>query len=377
VYANLPDAGAIMCSVARREQDLYETYGPRSVPRPGEPGHTPLMALEAQFRPLAEEIFARALALWEDPDVAGWLQAWLCEAGVYSYTECAGDPLTAADWASAPLHPDEFADVIGLPGVDAYVVADLYAQIALDYPDDLTIAAIAWQLADYVAAQTGRNPPSSKPRLVLVGKDEAARYIAIHHAALPYLNPRGLLYTIGVKVGPRLVAVGTVNTPSGAFKQLPAGCTIHGITDLTRVASDGTVKGASSMIAARAIDLLPVSGRDGHPGCLFVTYSLLSEKGTTYLALVDRGLRPTGLTKGGKPSGARKGAGEASLATVSKIRWQAGPAAAAPAWELLQLTSVPPDQITRVAGQFDQWAARQAKQAAARAAATARRGARG
>ena len=366
-----------METVARREQDLYETYGPRSVPRPGEPGYTAVMALEPQFRPLAEEIFERAMALWADPDVAGWLQAWLCEAGVYGYAECAGDRLTAADWAAAPLHPDEFADVIGLPGVDAYVVADLYAQIALDYSDDLTIAAIAWQLADLAASRAGGGQPSTKPRLVLVGKDEAARYIETHHAALPYLNPRGLLYTIGVKVGPRLVAVGTVNTPSGAFKQLPEGCTIHGIVDLTRIASDGTVKGASSMIAARAIDLLPASGRYGQRGCLFVTYSLLTEKGTTYLALVDRGLRPTGLLKGGKPSGARKGATEASLAQVPKIRWQAGPAAAAPNWELLRLTGVAPEQLARLENQFAQWSARQAKQAAARAAAPARRGVRG
>lgn len=363
--------------MARREYDLYETYGPQSVPRPGEPGYTPVMGLEAQYRPLAEEIFERAMALWADPDVAGWLQAWLCEVGVYSYAECAGDSLTAADWADAPLHPDEFADVLGLPGVDADAVADLYAQVALGYPDEFVIEFIAWQLADLAASQTGGGRPSTKPRLVLVGKDEAAQYIETHHAALPYLNPRGLLYTIGVKVGPRLVAVGTANTPSGAFKQLPAGCTVHGIVDLTRVASDGTVKGASSMIAARAIDLLPVSGRAGHLGCLFVTYSLLSEKGTTYLALVDRGLRPTGLVKGGKPSGARAGASAASLTQVAKLRWQAGPAAGAPAWELLQLTGVAPEQIARVAGQFAQWAARQAKQAAARAAATARRGAHG
>jgi len=342
---------------------LYEEYGPQSVPRPGEAGYTPLMALEAQYRPYAEEIFARAMTLWEDPDVAGWLQAWLCEEGVYSYAQC-GDRLTPEDWDSAPLRPGEIVDFLGLPDLDPGYAADIYAQVAADYLPEFVIEFIAWQLADIVALRADGKRPSTRPRLVLVDKNEAGRYIETHHAALPYLNPRGLLYTIGVKVGPRLVAVGTINTPSGAFKQLPEGCTVHGVIDLTRIASDGTVKGASSMIASRAIDLLPVSGRYGHPGCLFATYSLLSEKGTTYLALVDRGLRPVGIRKGGAPSGARVGAGAESLAVEDKIQWQAGSAARPPKWEVLLKVGVSPAQIENLARQFAAWEARAAKQAA-------------
>ena len=112
MYANTPCAGGIVGGVARREHDLYEEYGPRSVPRTGEPGYTPLMALERTYRPLAEDIFERAMAVWEDPDVAGWLQAWLkhCVGGycavvasgeseIFSLRDPANVPYITMEWS--------------------------------------------------------------------------------------------------------------------------------------------------------------------------------------------------------------------------------------------------------------------------------------
>ncbi len=114
------------------------------------------------------------------------------------------------------------------------------------------------------------------------------------------------------------------------------------------------------MLASRAIDLLPRSGRRGAPGCLFTTYSLRSESGMTYLALVDKGLRPTHLVSGHAPSGARKGSGPESLAEEEKIAWQAGPAAAPPDWSLLE-GLVKPELIASSRERFEQWQARMAK----------------
>ena len=72
----------------------------------------------------------------------------------------------------------------------------------------------------------------------------------------------------------------------------------------------------------------PFSGRRGVEGCRFVTYSLIGERASTYLALVSKGLRPVALRRGKAPSGAR--GSTASLSDVDKIVWEAGPAARQP-----------------------------------------------
>ena len=58
-------------------------------------------------------------------------------------------------------------------------------------------------------------PEPGKLRLVKVSQEEAAAFIEKHHSALPYLNPRGIMYALGVKRGERLVAVGTAGHPTG------------------------------------------------------------------------------------------------------------------------------------------------------------------
>jgi hypothetical protein len=185
-----------------------------------------------------------------------------------------------------------------------------------------------------------------------IDKEQACDFVARHHSLLPYCNPRGMMFAIGAfwrrdgedgHRGRELVAVATAGTPTGRWG--PGACPVDGILELTRIASiSGLTRqdrrgrtvpvNASSALASRLIDLLPTSGRRGSIGCHFVTYSVVGERATTYLALVAKGLRPVGLLRG-KPS---KGAyGE--IAMMDKIVWEAGPAARAPDWSVL-----PPDR---------------------------------
>lgn len=172
--------------------------------------------------------------------------------------------------------------------------------------------------------------PRAKLRLVSVSRKVAADFIRQHHSALPEINPRGLLFAVGVARGKRLVGVATCNTPTGRFDD-PSG-----IVELTRVASDGTVKGAASKLVARVLDVWSRAARSA-PRKL-VTYSLTSEDGTTYKALADKGLRPVVFVRGREPSGARSGGGheDAALARLDKIRWEAGPDAGPADWSLIE-----------------------------------------
>lgn len=195
-----------------------------------------------------------------------------------------------------------------------------------------------------------------KPRLVAVSKELARDFVLATHSQLPELRAQGFLYAVGVAVGSRLAAVATVNTPSGAFKNPDR------VVDLSRVASDGTVRGASSMLTARVIDLLPRTGRRGTLGTLLVTYSLLSEAGTTYLALADKGLRPTRYLPPHKASGSRRGAGaDTALRQEGKIVWEAGPDAAPPNWALLDRTQATKAQIAGARKSFEAWQQREAR----------------
>ena len=169
-------------------------------------------------------------------------------------------------------------------------------------------------------------------RISTIDKKTAADFIEKHHSALPYLNTRGLIFTIGLYKGDRLVAVATANTPTGRFdldKRVKSGeLDIGNILELTRIASDGTIPNASSILASRMIDLLEVSLRGAKDKeSLFVTYSLESEQGSTYRALSGKGLRPTRYSKGRKPSGSRREGGHKSLSEIDKLRWEAGSAA--------------------------------------------------
>lgn len=81
----------------------------------------------------------------------------------------------------------------------------------------------------------------------------------------------------------------------------------------------------------RNVDLLPRSGR-GVAGCRLITYQLTSEDGAIYRALVAKGLRPVTRSDHRQAGGARS---RVALAGA-KIRWEAGPAAGPPDWNLLQ-----------------------------------------
>jgi len=205
--------------------------------------------------------------------------------------------------------------------------------------EDLT--APMW-LVNAVAADAIEAHGTYKPRLVNVSKQEAVDYVNEHHSMLPKANVKGLMYAIGVQVGDRLVAVATVGTPTGrwdrAEKSRPEGHEVdrHNVLELTRIASDGSTLGAASMLCARCIRLLDRSkrGTSDRPA-LFVTYSFEGEKGTTYEALRDMGLRPVEKRMVDKPHGKRKGSTH-GRAQIAKIRWEAGRNALPARWDLIE-----------------------------------------
>jgi len=308
---------------------------------------------------LADTMITRALHLGEDPDFIVLYQEWEAGIGDDPGEELAeylmlpsrdklGEPLSpfardimldtvldlAAEaqeawWGTSSLEIDPRYEVRGekpreiiktprgpKPGVrpvsEGYGPMPLWAVVAL--------------LADSLT------PSDEDLRLVNVDRDTAKAFIARYHAKLPEW-PYRTMYAIGAKLGGRLVAVATAGHPTGRWADQ------QNVLELTRVASDGTMKNAASMLTARILDLLSASKR-GDPGqpARFVTYSLSSEEGSTYRALADKGLRPVvflASTKHLRPTGRRKT--QKSLAGVDKIRWEAGPGAGTADWDLLEL----------------------------------------
>jgi hypothetical protein len=111
------------------------------------------------------------------------------------------------------------------------------------------------------------------------------------------------------------------------------------VVEVSRVASDSSVYGSASALVSKAIELLPLSTRYGtkRPG-LLVTYSLLSELGTTYKALEDMGLRPVAFVPAKRSQAESSQRGKVSAkADVPKIRWEAGPEAGPADKTLLRL----------------------------------------
>ena len=190
----------------------------------------------------------------------------------------------------------------------------------------------------------GRFLAGIEDRLILVpiSKKDAFAYIKKHHSALPNANDKGLMMTLAVQdTDGNIGAVATVNTPTGRWDLADRGADFdyRNTIELTRVASDGSIKGASSMLTGRAIDLLPFLKRgDPNKQDLFVTYSLDSEEGSTYRALRDKGLRPTTFIEGkDKGGGGSRSKGKEALAYIDKIRWEAGSGAEKGNWDLLEL----------------------------------------
>lgn len=334
----------------------FDVYAQHGAPKKGERGHVPSLLPEAQ----EDALMGRAAALlqvWHDPELGPALMHRLAWDGLVD------DP-------SYPIEsePDEDEnDLVELgiatvdPGLTEHAGLELFARMvgvlstaslgATEnvLPELLQIAIVGDALDAHA---------STRPRLVGVSKELAIDFVRRHHSELPSANTKGLLYAIGVAVGERLVAVGLGTTPSGQFSA--RACSKHGILELSRIASDGTVPGASSMLASRLIDLIPKSGRYGVEGCLLVTYSLITEKGTTYLALADKGLRPVAYNRGKRQGGgARKGATGEGQHAADKIVWEAGPYAKPPRWDVLARTAAVPQQVAGAAKQFEAWERRQ------------------
>jgi hypothetical protein len=324
-----------------KESDLYSQYQHLAVPREGERGYVP--RVDAGFDPY--EVAEKISRLWRDPEIGFMLDRWLREGPEDE------DPL---DVKYLPV-------LLGMPSISPDVALQIVEQVTSYFhkasPGDEAIEvemAALW--LDWLTLQGDR---AQKPRLVIVSKPLALRFIRETHSKLPEANTKGLIFTMGVMCGPHLAAVATLTSPTGPWRKVSP----HSVLELSRIASNGSVRGASSMLASRGIDLLPYSGRYGHEGLLFVTYSLVREKATTYLALADKGLRPVEMTRGKKPSGARQG--EGALKADDKIRWEAGPAAGPPNWEAMRATAAEPSAVAGAKKQFEAWQERLVRRARA------------
>ncbi|MBL9100910.1 MAG: hypothetical protein JNL82_08125 [Myxococcales bacterium] len=287
-------------------------------------------------RELANAIFDRALSLLDEPAGVFDLTSALAvlgsiddDDGEYDYEEARADAddlpflVGTVDWS-----PEEVGDLLA-------AVMDTESRGGIVPDDDVKgrIADRIWEAEKHLELRS-------------IDKQQACEFVARHHSLLPYCNPRGMMYAIGAywqrddgRQGPELVAVATAGTPTGRWG--PGACPVDGILELTRIASiSGLTRrdrrgrvvpvNASSALASRLIDLLPTSGRRGAEGCRFVTYSVVGERASTYLALVAKGLRPVGIIRGKQAKG---GAGDVAL--MDKIVWEAGPAARSPNWGAL------------------------------------------
>ena len=302
----------------------------------------------------AADAVRRIMHLRQSSD--GWhFEAAAAKALGEPLTDYNGHPVEMEDddgesWLE--VEPEELPSWFGRPDWTPEYAAKVYRRVVehLDAwtptEDDHPGGVPEWATGflHEVMADELETPPDGL-RLSMVSKDEARRFIAKHHSAMPKWNHRGVVFTLGVRdTRGRLVAVATANTPTARAwrdhpRELDTGRTLdaHNVLELTRVASDGTTKGAASMLARRVVALGEKAKR-GDPTAphLVVTYQLASESGTTYRALRDVGLRPVELTRGRK--GARRAGGEVDendAAKLQKLRWEAGPAAMPARWDLL------------------------------------------
>lgn len=319
--------------------DRFAQFSQEGAPTPQERGYRPAPARVYASSKMARQLLRRALSTMEEPEAFwGWsaaeswrvmgeplddekrelLEDWLDALLMVPYRLPGGRELSLEDRADLGL----LSSTLALRTVEGAAVPGSFGHAAERQQDQfgrLPLWAAETILADALQG------PGQALRIVNVPKDRAVAFVKQHHSKLPYVNPRGLMYALGAMYGDRLVAVATANTPSAGWKNQ------GDVLELSRIASDGTVKGASSALAARLIDITDRSGRgDVGAPTLFVTYSLADEAGTTYKALAEKGLRATRfLAPKKRPSGQRAKADiKASLANQPKIVWEAGPRAA-------------------------------------------------
>ena len=316
----------------------------------------------------AEAISASVGRLWEDPDFAA---AW--QAAVSGDDE---EQAAVSDLLSIPTDlVDRWSAAVSMVGLwlettDQWT-GEEYGQAISDReirrrarrgvetpPRDMWTSAKfprAGAMEEWVATAILEDELQTDKRLrvVEVTKSDAFDFVRRHHSALADPNPKGLFVTIGALRGNRLCAVAMVNTPGAGWNTEPLGTPgrkyregssreeeqvdVMNVAELTRVASDGTVRGASSMLVSRLLDMFDMGwfcrGDPDGPK-LFVTYQLRTETGSTYKGLESKGLRPVAVTKGKSGGGARLGDG--GLKGADKVRWEAGSAALPPAWEIIE-----------------------------------------
>ena len=351
---------------------LWTRFSPKSLP----PSAAALEGWTAWHE--AQSMLDRAAELMDDPELGGiWHDA--NGHGDVSAEEQAEQAMWMADLLSVPLQLGDtpLAGPVTWPTWRRRLkISNLVLQLAMStgqgrgdlwapeassqlpygprYPEHDLGAMPSW-LATAVLADLLQDDREGL-RLVPLTRGQVDAFIRDHHSALGHEGsgggvPARSMYALGAAWGDRVVAVATAGHPSGPWKCPPQ----RNVLELSRIASDGTVPNASSMLAARLLDLAPFSRR-GSPGVpwLFATYSLLSESGATYEALADKGLRPTQVEPG-KASGV--GAGQRvgrrldldtrqqlrgdddlrdSLPGAAKLRWEAGPAAKPARWDLLE-----------------------------------------
>lgn len=357
--ANPAEANARYKALSRRAGGLLARHGERGAPAPGERGYVAPEPACAEYDPaaIADSTLKTALAYMEEPELSAAFEAAEMEL------DC--------PW-SAPTDDDDPDDTFSLEEILAIPWSDCDGkpwrrarrqQIALDVvrlvletmPDRTSMTTLV--LGDYAHGGTRAEPAGEhfaipwwaalalatdlfagkrKDRLVNVSKEEARAFAAQHHSHLPRLNFRGVLYVLGIRRGERLVAIATANTPTGRWDR--GSIDPDNVLEVTRIATDGTTRNATSRILARLIDLLPASRRNNTPGPdLLVTYTLVGEPAAPYRALREKGLRPVSFVRGKEQAGgSARQAGNESLGDVPKIRWEAGSGAGPARWDLLE-----------------------------------------
>lgn len=329
---------------------LHDRFGAVADPVPGTRQYRPLSDVDVRAFGTASAILNAAHNLMREPELK-W--AWDAEMGEVDDLDDLDDldgredGFTLAELVCVPAQDATGKDLGAKAQADLAVLATALAMHVWGRADidqawrvggpgrggkvidvdlfDGTFALPEWAA---LAVLTDALNDDAELRLVPVTKRDAFDFVRRHHSALPEANPRGLLFAIGVARGARLVGVACCNAPTARYADP------HGVVELTRVATDGTVKGAASKLVARVLDVWRLAARTA-PSKL-VTYSLSSEEGATYKALADKGLRPVAKIAGRDPGGARSGVvGDPALARQDKIRWEAGPDAGPADWSLV------------------------------------------
>jgi len=357
--------------------ELLEEYGEAAAPSPGERGFRaerklPAGALDGHSPPkLAARLLRNATSLLDDPFLAemldpAWVEEW---SGHTEVGESSWEPGELADLLGVPLRDNRGAPVGELSRSDyAHRVLELAADVRDGGPPGRRYGARTphkrakdqrarsrylqdgWSLPMWAAEAVLADELAgrSKSRLVNVDKRTAYDFVKRHHSKLGegHKLPGGTMFALGVLKGERLVAVGLAGHSPAKWSHDPSRWRTdpRNILELTRIASDGTTYGASSLLASRMIDLLPLAKKRGDPDqpSLFVTFSMAGEAGATYKGLREKGLRPVAVVGGKEPSGTRKGG---TSSRILKIRWEAGEAALPPKWELLERAEPPKGEI--------------------------------